>query len=165
MRKRSNAKHGPPEGVGFKWDLFVSYASEDKEAFVRPLVETLRNAGLSVWWDEFALRLGDSLRRAIDHSLTNSRFGVVVVSPSFLAKDWPQRELDGLVALEVKGRKVILPVWHEIGVESVRAYSPTLADRIAVNSATGVDAVARAIVGAIEAGVAPNTGASPGGRR
>src|SRR4030095_6344380 len=102
-------------------DLFVSHASEDKEGFVRPLVGALRSQGLRVWYDEFALKLGDSLRRSIDYGLAHSRFGFVVVSPSFLAKDWPQRELDGLVALELKGRKVILPIWHQIGADGVRA--------------------------------------------
>jgi hypothetical protein len=42
-------------------------------------------------------------------------FGIVVISPSFLDKEWPQRELDALVALEVQsGKTKILPIWLEI---------------------------------------------------
>lgn len=114
-----------------RWDVFISHASEDKDAFVRPFARALREAGLRVWYDEFTLSLGDSLRRSIDRGLARSRFGIVVLSPSFFAKDWPQRELDGLVGLEVEGRKVILPLWHNIDLAGVRGYSPTLADRVA----------------------------------
>jgi hypothetical protein len=127
------------------WDLFLSHASEDKDAVARPLAQALRQAGLSVWFDEFTLRLGDSLRRSIDHGLARSRFGIVVISPAFLNKEWPQRELDGLVAREVRGRKVILPVWHDVDVEVVTAYSPTLADRIAARTEWGLERVVQAI--------------------
>jgi TIR domain-containing protein len=63
---------------------------------------------VNVWYDEFELRIGDSLRRKIDQGLSRSRFGLVVVSHAFFAKNWPQYELDGLVALEMAGRQRIL---------------------------------------------------------
>jgi hypothetical protein len=124
------------------WDVFVSHASEDKDAFVRPLVAALTAAGLKVWFDEQELRVGDSLRRSIDRGLARSRYGVVVISSAFLAKHWPQKELDGLVAREDDGAKVVLPVWHEISAAQIRLSSPTLADRLAVSSARGVAEVA-----------------------
>lgn len=120
------------------WDVFVSHASEDKDSFARPLTEALRAAGLKVWFDETTLKVGDSLRRSIDRGLAKSRFGIVIVSKAFLAKEWPQRELDGLVAREDEGRKVILPIWHEITAADVRLRSPTLADRLAVPSSRGI---------------------------
>jgi hypothetical protein len=89
-----------------EWDVFVSHASEDKEEFARPLAQALKDRGLRVWFDEFTLRVGDSLRRSIDRGLAHSRYGVVVISPAFLSKEWPQKELDGLMAREVDGRKV-----------------------------------------------------------
>jgi hypothetical protein len=135
-----------------QWDAFVCHASEDKEDFVRPLAEELRSRGLRIWYDEFALQVGDSLRRAIDHGLQYSRFGVVVLSPAFFAKDWPQRELDGLVAKEVEGQKVILPVWHKLGVKDVRKCSLLLADRVAAKSEEGMEAVVNKLLGAMEVG-------------
>jgi len=135
-----------------QWDAFVCHASEDKEDFVRPLAEELKSKGLRVWYDEFTLQVGDSLRRAIDRGLRDSRFGVVVLSPAFFAKDWTQRELDGLVAKEVKGRKVILPVWHKLGAEDVRKCSLLLADRVAARSEEGMEAVVNKLLGAMEAG-------------
>jgi formylglycine-generating enzyme required for sulfatase activity len=123
------------------WDVFISHAWEDKEDIARPLAEVLRQKGLRVWYDEFTLTLGDSLRRSIDRGLAQSRYGVVILSPHFFAKEWPQKELDGLVAREAPGEKVILPVWHNITAEQIREYSPTLADRIAVLSDRGLEHV------------------------
>jgi hypothetical protein len=61
-------------------------ATEDKDALVRPLAEVLRERGLAVWYDEFELRLGDSLRRKIDAGPARSRFGVAVLSPASCAR-------------------------------------------------------------------------------
>lgn len=119
-----------------KYDAFISHASEDKEDLVRPLAEKLKAAGFSIWYDEFELTIGDRLRRSIDRGLSNSRFGIVVLSPDFFAKNWPQYELDGLVAKEMTGGKVILPLWHKVSKDEVIAQSPTLADRVALNTAT-----------------------------
>jgi formylglycine-generating enzyme required for sulfatase activity len=123
------------------WDVFISHAWEDKEDIARPLAEALRRKGLRVWYDEFTLTLGDSLRRSIDRGLAQSRYGVVILSPNFFAKEWPQKELDGLAAREAPGEKVILPVWHNITADQVREYSPTLADRVAVSSDRGLEHV------------------------
>ena len=131
-------------------DLFISHASEDKVAFVRPLAQALRNRGLYVWLDETELKLGDSLRRTIDRGLTASRYGVVVLSEKFFAKSWPQYELDGLVAREVDGVKVILPIWLGIKREQIVAHSPTLADRLAADAASStIDEIADQIASVV----------------
>ena len=116
------------------YDFFISHASEDKETFVRGLAEVLQARGASVWYDEFSLTVGDSLRREIDRGLATSRFGIVVLSRHFFIKEWPQRELDGLWPLEVDGVARILPVWHEISKDEVTRHSPMLADKIALNT-------------------------------
>jgi hypothetical protein len=130
-------------GLGKQWDVFISHASEDKGEFVRPLAEALAKSGLSIWYDETTLRVGDSLRREIDRGLAQSRFGVVVLSHPFFAKKWPQDELDGLFSREVEGVKVILPVWHKITKEEVGHHSLIMAGRLAVNSNAGLDVVVR----------------------
>lgn len=131
------------------WDVFISHASEDKEEFVRNMAVALRAKELKVWYDEFTLTLGDSLRRSIDNGLANSSFGIVVLSHNFFDKEWPQRELDGLVAKEVVSGKLILPVWHEVTKEEVATFSPILADRLAVSSAKGIDHVVAEVLNAI----------------
>src|SRR5438132_10177067 len=116
----------------YHWDLFISHATEDKESFVRPFATFLRELGLRVWFDEFTLSVGDSLSRAIDDGLARSRYGVVVISPSFLSKRWPEYELRGLVSMEIAKASRILPIWHNVSKEQVLAYSPTLADKVAL---------------------------------
>lgn len=118
------------------YDVFVSHASEDKDEFVRPFVKCLQENGIKVWYDEFSLRVGDSLRRSIDNGLKNSRYGIVVLSEAFFSKEWPQRELDGLFAREVNGEKVILPIWHKISKNEVLKLSPIIADMLALNTSS-----------------------------
>jgi len=129
-----------------QWDVFISHAHEDKEGFVRPLAEALREAGVRVWYDDFTLTMGDSLRRSIDQGLTRSQYGVVVLSPNFFGKHWPQTELDGLAQRESDGHKVILPVLHRMTIDQVRRQSPTLADRVAVPSESGIPHVVEEVM-------------------
>ena len=118
------------------YDVFVSHASEDKDDFVRDFVKCLQQHGLKVWYDEFTLRVGDSLRRSMDNGLKNSRYGIVILSEAFFSKEWPQRELDGLFAREVNGEKVILPIWHKISKNEVLKFSPIIADMLALNTSS-----------------------------
>jgi hypothetical protein len=107
----------------------IGRPSEDKESIARPLYDALILSGVTVWFDEAILQIGDSLRRKIDEGLARCRYGIVIISQSFLTKEWPQRELDGLVAREAaSGKKAILPIWHQIDRSTVMQYSPTLAD-------------------------------------
>jgi hypothetical protein len=117
-----------------KWDLFISHASEDKKDFVEPLAGALTSFGVRVWYDDYTLQLGDSLSRNIDKGLANSDYGLVVLSPAFFAKKWPEYELRGLIAKEHAGDKVILPIWHNVTNDEVLKFSPPLADKLAVKT-------------------------------
>lgn len=85
------------------------------------------------------MRIGDSLRRKIDQGLAHSRLGIVVISRDFTKKGWTNYELDGIVTRTVSDEQVMLPIWHNITKDEVIAYSPTLADKIARN--TAVDSI------------------------
>ncbi len=137
----SNSAEPSPD---FEWDAFIAHASEDKDAFVQPLAVAL-SKDFRIWYDDFTLTVGDSLRRAIDKGLKNSRFGIVVLSKHFFQKEWPQKELDGLVTKERQGTKVILPVWLDVEYEDVANYSPLLADRVAAKARDGLDRVVAAL--------------------
>lgn len=117
-------------------DVFISHAFEDKDTVVRPLATALVAEGLDVWYDEFELRIGDSLRRKIDQGLANSQVGLVVLSHSFIAKGWTNYEFDGIVTRSVSGEQVLLPIWHNISKQEVVVYSPSLADKVARSTAT-----------------------------
>jgi hypothetical protein len=131
-----------------RWDAFISHASEDKP-FVRLLAGQLQAAGLNVWFDEAVLEVGDSLLESIWRGLAHSTYGIVVFSPSFLAKKWPREELKGLFSKEKLGEKTILPVWHGIDASAVQEYSWMIADRVAVTTEQGVPHVVRRLLRAM----------------
>jgi hypothetical protein len=134
-----------------KWDVFISHASEDKESVAEPLAQALTGSNLLVWYDQFQLRLGDRLLRSINDGLRESRFGIVVLSPWFFKKHWPQLELDGLAQREEEGQKVILPIWKDVTLQDVRRSSPLLADRIAVKWSDGLPVVVEAVLSVVRA--------------
>jgi hypothetical protein len=143
--------------MNYEYDVFICHATEDKREIAEPLARLLTNKGLKVWYDEFTLKVGDSLRQKIDYGLAHSRYGVVILSEFFFKKNWPQRELDGLAAREdSEGHKVILPVWHHVDRDYVVKYSPTLADRLASKSSDGLDIVLKELLDVIMEPVPPS---------
>lgn len=147
VRSSSNVE----DGAIIEYDVFISHAYEDKEEVVRPLANALVQRGLKVWYDEFELKIGDSLRRKIDRGLANSRFGIVVLSRDFIKKGWTNYELDGIISKAVSGEQVMLPIWHKITKQEIIAYSPSLADKVARNTSSyTIDEIANEIAELIQ---------------
>ena len=115
-----------------KFDIFISHASEDKDAIVRPLATILERLSVRVWYDEFSLQLGDSLTASIDKGLQESKYGLVVLSKAFLSKRWPEYEYRSLMTREIDGERVILPLWYDVTKEDVKTFSLYLADIMAL---------------------------------
>lgn len=124
-----------------EFDFFISHASEDKDSVVRPLALRLREHGYKIWYDEFVLRVGDSLMERIDYGLANSTTGLFVLSHTFMHKPWPKRELAGLTARQLSDATMLIPIWHEIEFSDVLRFSPPLADIKALHSKDGVDTI------------------------
>ena len=120
-----------------EYDVFVSHAWEDKEDFVDEFVSDLEKVGLRVWYDKNRLKIGDKMRQKIDDGLKKSRFGIVVLSPNYIAENkyWTKAELDGLFQKETYNNKVILPIWHNLTKKQVIDFSPIIADRKAATTA------------------------------
>src|SRR5207237_9760399 len=100
-----------------KRHVFISHASEDKDTLVRELAGKLRAEGLTVWYDEYEMKLGDDLLHKIDEGMVHSQFGIIVFSPNYFAKKktWTLREYSGLVAGEdVDTAKRIISGWHTV---------------------------------------------------
>ncbi len=113
-----------------KWDIFISHASEDKDKFVRPLAVMLKKKGVKVWYDEFTLKIGQSLREKIDEGIRDSRFGLIVLSENFIQKSWAQKELNGFFAKEIyQDKDIVIPLWLGLNKMQVFNFSPILADK------------------------------------
>ena len=126
--------------------LFISHASEDKNEIARPLANELIHHGFGVWYDEYSLKPGDSLRESIDAGLMDCDFGVVILSKNFFRKQWTKKELNGLVSKEVGySKKFILPIWHKISYQEILESSVILADLIAIKSEKGIEGIVRDI--------------------
>lgn len=137
------------------WDVFISHASEDKEAVALPLKRALEQAGFSCWIDQEQISLGGGLPRRIDAGLARSSFTVVIASPSYFTKAWTRKEMDAAVARDVTRRtETVLVVLHEMTIKELQDESPMTAVLLAVPWTQGISRVVVQIAGAIR-GEAP----------
>jgi hypothetical protein len=134
-------------------DVFLSHASEDKEEIARPLKDALEARGVTVWFDEMQIKVGQSIRQEIESGIAGCRFGVVIVSPHFFAKQWTQAELDALFGKKMdRGQNLVLPIWHHVSKDEVMQHSPLLAGVFALNTAVStVDEIADGLVEVVRA--------------
>ncbi|HET7232059.1 MAG TPA: TIR domain-containing protein [Longimicrobium sp.] len=119
-----------------EYDVFISHASADKPGCVELLADRLRREGIRVWYDDFSLGWGDSISTSIAKGLTTSRYGIVILSRSFLREAGSRHELRGLWQREIHVGKTILPILHDITLDEVRAFDPSLADLRAMDTST-----------------------------
>ncbi|MBD3305678.1 TIR domain-containing protein, partial [candidate division KSB3 bacterium] len=147
VRKVSIGIAAGGKAVEFQYDIFISHASEDKAEIARPLAEALRQAGLRVWYDEFILKPGQSLSRAIRRGQRQSKYALLVLSPNYFANErWAERELDGFIAREIHAGQVLIPLWHRVTYQEVVAVFPDIADKFAIQSDRGLKHVVQAVV-------------------
>lgn len=64
--------------------LFMTYAREDWEAIVAPMMAILQDSGLKVWADQYLNQGGDDWMLAVEQALSECWLLVVVVSPAAL---------------------------------------------------------------------------------
>jgi RNA-directed DNA polymerase len=92
------------------YDVFISHASEDKDAIARPIFEACEKLGLKAFLDEAHIAWGASFTEKINVALGSARTVLAMVSPALVAKDWPVREVNTALALEVSGEKTVVPL-------------------------------------------------------
>ncbi|MBZ2164493.1 toll/interleukin-1 receptor domain-containing protein [Methanobacterium spitsbergense] len=134
--KNGNVITRMEESKELNWDVFICHASEDKADIVEPLAKCLRSYGVKVWYDDFTLKVGDSISRSIDMGLSKSKQGIIVISKDFIRKSegWPGHELGGMRAKKMKEKTKIIPIWHGVDEDDIIEYSPSLLDIKAINS-------------------------------
>jgi hypothetical protein len=131
---------------------FIAHDTRDKDSFVRELArELLTKHRCFVWYDEYSLKVGDSLRESIERGLREAEKCIVVLSPNFLSnKGWSKAEFDSIFTREiVHERNVMLPVWLNVNKEGLFNYSPRLLDKLGIDANLGVEEVARQLALAI----------------
>lgn len=124
---------------------FISHDSRDKDDLVRGLALELSKLMCPVWYDEYSLKVGDSLRESIENGLKETKKCILILSPNFIANGgWGKAEFDSIYTREIlEKNNVILPVWHNVNVKDVYQYSPRLADKVGLNSSLGIEDLAK----------------------
>ena len=120
----------------YRFDVFISHATEDKDDVARPLASLLKEFGLRVWFDEFEFRIGDNLIAKLNAGIDESRSGILILSTDFFGKNWTEHELIRLENLAVTGNRVLFPIWHKITESEVREYRASLAEIFGRSTAT-----------------------------
>jgi len=93
--------------------VYLAHASEDK-AFVRPLAEALMANGIEVWFDEWEIEPGESLRQRMEEGLLAMTHFVVVLTPTALKKAWVSMEIDVGMVQKVGGESHFVPLLVDI---------------------------------------------------
>lgn len=131
---------------------FISHDSRDKDVLVRQLALELTKQMCPVWYDEYSLKVGDSLRANIEAGLKETKKCIVVLSPNFISNEgWGKAEFDSVYTREIiEKNNVILPIWHDVAVEDVYNFSPRMADKVGLNSNIGIEQLAKKLASIIK---------------
>ena len=86
----------------FRWDVFISYSSLDKE-MVRRIVRDLKVRGMSYWIDEEQIEPGDEIIQKITEGLQNSRFFLPCISANQLKSGWARKEYETILIKVING--------------------------------------------------------------
>ncbi|MBL3657379.1 toll/interleukin-1 receptor domain-containing protein [Fulvivirga sediminis] len=142
----------------YEYDVFISYAIEDKISIVTELVHKLKESGIRVWYAGHQLSMGHGVNETIKDGLSKSRHAVLILSHNYFSKSWPRREYNVLWSKENQVRK-LLPIWHGVSEDEVKEFDATLANNYGIPSSEGVDHVVRIIVKTINdaKGTSPST--------
>jgi hypothetical protein len=130
-------------------DVFFTYVSDDA-SLKNELAAYLESKGITTV--DKVLRLGDNLSHSVEEGLRSADYGVIILSRAFFRRPWPRQDLDRLAALdrEFGGKTLLMPIWHEINQQDVARYSPSLASRLGVSSAEGLERAAWAIAEVVQ---------------
>lgn len=131
---------------------FICHDTRDKTEIAEPIAIGLIKLMCPVWYDEFSLKVGDGLRESIERGLKETRKCVLILSPNFLSnRGWTKTEFNSIFTREiVEQRSVVLPVWRNVSRQEVYEYSPSLANKVAVNWDVGVEEVVRRLFNSIK---------------
>lgn len=132
---------------------FISHDSRDKSEIAGPLAMQLQKFMCPVWYDEYSLKIGHSLREQIEKGIKECKKCILILTPNYISNEgWGKKEFDSVFTRElIEKQNVVLPVWHNVTAKEIYEYSPSLADRVALNWNLGVEEVARKLKHAIEA--------------
>jgi hypothetical protein len=122
-------------GIGAKYDVFISHADKDKQSLIEDLYKSLNKLGISIFYDKESLEWGDNWKQRILDGVQKSEFAIIVISENFFGREWTEKELNELLSRQNKnGQKIILPILKGITIAQLQEKYPSIADIQALNS-------------------------------
>ena len=89
---------------------FICHASEDKPA-ARNLATAMTKFGAEVWFDEWEIRVGDSIVQKIGDALGAVSHLIVLLSQNSVSKPWVQKELSSALMRQLSEKSItVLPL-------------------------------------------------------
>jgi hypothetical protein len=122
---------------------FISHDTRDKEQIAYPLAIELQKKLCPVWFDEFSLKVGDSLCESIDRGIKETQKCILILSQNFLNNNgWTKEEFRQAFTKErINQDSIILPIWVDVTKEQIYNYHATLADKFAIKWDSGLENV------------------------
>ena len=121
--------------------IFISHASEDKLEFVAPLAKALLGANFDVWYDEYEIKPGLSIRQTIDRGLMCCDIGLLVLSKNYFNKQWTRLELNAFFSKITAGPSRIIPIWYNVNKQDVLDFSPLLVDILGIEGSLSINEI------------------------
>lgn len=131
---------------------FLSHDSRDKDEIANPIARGFIKNAFPIWYDEYSLKPGDSLRESIENGLKKCKKCIVIISPNFISNTgWTKTEFNSVFTREIfKNENVFIPIWHNVTKEQVYEYSPSLADKFALDSSIGADQLVHKLIATLK---------------
>lgn len=114
--------------------IFLCHAWDDRQGSAKELYDLLVGRGVSVWFSENDIGLGEPFLRAIDKGLAKSRIGIVLVTPSLLKRVPSGGVADKELSVLLQ-RDQLIPIMHNTTYDALREVSPMLASRNGLDTA------------------------------
>lgn len=113
---------------------FISHDSRDKDLIARRLANGLNSRLCFVWYDEYSLKIGDSLRESIEKGIKEAKRCILILTKNYLNNPgWGRKEFNSIFTREmILNERIILPIWHNVSKHEVYDFSPSLADTFAL---------------------------------
>ncbi|PTQ12006.1 molecular chaperone Tir [Sphingomonas oleivorans] len=138
--------HGMNEPANRERLVYLAHASEDK-ALVKPLAEGLMRRGIKVWYDNWEIGYGDSLRRKMEEGLGDCTHFVVLLTETSIRKPWVNEEIDAGLMSAVEGSAKFIGLRHNLPLSSVSPFFKTRLTPEFQPGEEGLDALSGEIYG------------------
>jgi hypothetical protein len=83
--------------------VFISHSSEDKEAYIEPIVSDLENCYINVWIDKRKIVPGDNIRKSVFRDgIDKADVALIFFTEQSLKSSWVDREIKHVLREEAK---------------------------------------------------------------